>query len=254
MLDDYQLIVHKLSENLSHINIYPIGDLHLGSGNLCEKSFKKWKDVVMADPNGKVVIVGDMIDNGLKTSKTNSFEATMQPFQQKQWLAKELEPLKDKIIGAVQGNHEYRSTLMADMYPLYDVLAKLDLEHTYRQNMCFIKINLGKRNVNRQCSYTMVLAHGSAKGRTHNFGYAVEGMDIIVTGHDHQPKNSFPARVVIDSINESVTLKNFYRVTVPSFQKLGGYALKAMYAPQSHDVIPVIRLDGSEKDVSISWI
>lgn len=254
MRNDFELVVHKLGTELTHVNVYPIGDLHIGSGNLDMGALDRWVKMVEGDPNAKVVIVGDMIDNGLKTSRTNSYEATMQPFEQKQFLLKLLEPIKDKILGAVQGNHEARTSIMADMYPLYDVLAKLDIENVYRQNMAFLKINLGQRNADRQCSYTMVLSHGGTKNKVRNFGYAIDGMDIFVTGHNHQPDNTFPTKLVIDSKNESVTLRGYTHITVPSFQQLGGYTLSAMYQPQSHTVIPVIRLDGEKKYVTTSWL
>lgn len=254
MLDDFQLIKHTLDTTLPYINIYPIGDLHIGSGEFGEESFNRWKKIVMSDPYSKIVIIGDMMDNGLKTSMTNSFEAKMQPFQQKQWLKEQLEPIKDKILGAVQGNHEYRSTIMADMYPLYDVMAKLDLEDLYRQNMGFVKINLGQRNSDRQCSYTLVLAHGSSKTKTEKFSYAIDGMDLLVTGHIHQPKSAFQSKIVIDSKNETVGMKDFVHITVPSFQKLGGYALRGMYMPQSSNIFPIIQLGGSRKEVQVSWI
>lgn len=254
MLDDFVLIKHKLSEELPYINVYPIGDLHIGSGNFNEKSYKRWKEHVINDPYGKVVIVGDMIDNALKTSKTNSFEATMSPFEQKLWLKDELEEIKDKILGATQGNHEYRSNIVADVCPLYDVMAKLDLEDLYRPNMAFLKINLGRRNADRQCSYTIVLAHGASKNKTKNFIYSIDGMDIFVNGHIHEPNSGFPSKIVIDSKNEVVTMRDFTHVVVPSFQGLGGYVLRGMYMPQSSEKFPILRLDGQVKEVSVQWI
>jgi len=252
--NDFQLITHKLAEDLPYINIYPIGDLHIGSGDFDDGAFRRWVKLVLSDPYSKVVIIGDMLDNGLKTSLTNSYEAKMQPFEQKAWLVNELRPIKDKILGCVQGNHEYRSSILADMYPLYDVLAKLDLEYLYRQNMGFLKVNVGSRTESRQCSYTLVLAHGASKTKTEKFSYAIDGMDILVTGHIHQPKSAFQSKIVIDSKNEAVVMKDFVHITVPSFQKLGGYALRGMFMPQSSNVIPIIKLDGTKKDVSVSWI
>lgn len=254
MLNDFVLIKHMLDKELPYINIYPIGDLHLGTGNFNAAAFDRWKKIVMGDPYSKVVIIGDMLDNGLKNSKTNSFEASMQPHEQKEWLKRELLPLRSKILGAVQGNHEYRSNILTDSCPMYDVLAKLDLEDLYRPNMAFLKVNLGQRTIDRQCSYTIVLAHGASKNKTSTFGYAIDGMDIMVTGHIHQPNSAFPSKVVIDSKNEVVTMRDFTHITVPSFQSLGGYTLKAMYLPQSSTKFPVIRLDGKIKEVGVSWI
>ena len=74
----------------------------------------------------------------------------MQPFQQKKWLVEQFEPLKDKkILGANQGNHEYRTTIETGECPLYDVMNKLDIEDLYRQNMAFLKVNLGKKNAKK---------------------------------------------------------------------------------------------------------
>lgn len=254
MLDDFILINHKLEEELPYINIYPLGDLHLGSGNFNHEAFDRWKKVVYNDPYAKIVLVGDLLDNGLKSSLTNSYQATVQPFEQKRWLADELKPLRHRILGAVQGNHELRSTIVADLYPLYDVMAKLDIEHLYRQNMGFMKINLGKRNADRQCSYTIVIAHGSSKTKTEKFSYAIDGMDALITGHIHQPKSAIQSKIVIDSKNEVVSMRDFVHMTVPSFQALGGYALRGMYMPQSSSAIPIIRLSGKVKELSVKWI
>lgn len=254
ILDDFKLLNIKLDWDLPYINVYPIGDLHVGSGHFSQESWDRWLNAVISDPYARVVIVGDMLDNGLKNSRTNSYEAKMQPFEQKQWLTNALRPIADKIIGATGGNHENRSTIMADVYPLYDVLAKLDLEYTYRHNMAFMKINLGTRRADRQCSYTMVLGHGASKTKAEKFSYAIDGMDIMVTGHIHQPNSAFRSKIIIDSKNEVVRMQDFVHITVPSFQKLGGYSLNAMYMSQSSTVFPVIRLSGEKKEVVVSWI
>lgn len=254
MIDDFVLIKHELDWDIPHINIYPIGDLHIGSASFNTRIFKKWRETVLADPYGYVVMVGDMMDNGLKNSKTNSYEATMQPFEQKQWVKRELEPIAHKILGVVQGNHEYRSNIVADICPLYDIMAKLDLEDLYRPNMAFIKINVGRRTSDRQCSYTLVLTHGASKGKTENFGYAIDGMDVMITGHLHQPISRFPSKIVIDSKNEVVSLKGYTHISVPSFAEMGGYALKGLYLPQDSNKYPVITLSGQAKEVSVSWM
>lgn len=250
---DLDLIVHKLGGDVPKINIYPLGDIHIGSSEFDLDMWDKWKAKVIGDPYSAIVIVGDTIDNGLKNSKTNSYGATMRPREQKEWLKKELEPLKEKILGAVQGNHEFRSTNDSDDCPLYDVLCKLDKEHLYRENICFLKINLGYKNKDRQYSYTMVLAHGQGRNKTKNFGYAIDGMDVLVTGHTHSPESNFPCKIVIDSKNEVVKEVTYSHIVVPSFSRVGGYALKGMYQPQGFK-IPIISLNGTAKNVKITWI
>lgn len=254
LIDDFVLINHKLGWDIPHINIYPLGDLHIGSGNFDMDSWTRWKTTLMNDPYGYTVLVGDLLDNGLKSSLTNSYTATMQPHDQQLWLLKELEPIKDKILGCVGGNHEKRTTILADIYPLYNIMAKLDKEKLYRHVMGFIKINLGTRNKDRQTSYTLVISHGSSKTATEKFAYAVDNMDVLVTGHIHQPNSSFKSKIVIDSKNETVSMRDFVHITVPSFQALGGYTLEKMYLSQSSKVFPIIKLQGDKKAVEVLWV
>lgn len=253
MEKDFKLIIHKLDRDVKEINIYPLGDLHIGSQEFDYDMWERWIKMVQADANGRVVIIGDLVENGLKNSKTNSYDAFMRPREQKQWLAEQLRPIKDKILGACMGNHEYRSVNDTDACPLYDVMAKLDIEHLYRENMAFLKINLGDKSAERQWSYTMVLAHGQGRAKTENFSYTIDGMDVLITGHTHQPTSRFPAKIVIDSKNEIVKMTEYVHITVPSFTKTGGYALKGMYMPQGHK-IPIITLDGEKKGVYVKWL
>ena len=254
MLDDFVLINHKLGWDIPHINIYPLGDLHIGSGNFNHEAWSRWKSTVQNDPYSYIVLVGDLLDNGLKSSLTNSYQATMQPHEQQEFLLNELMPFKDKILGCVSGNHERRSTILADIYPMYNLMLRLGKERLFRENIGFMKINLGERNKERQASYTITLAHGASKTATEKFGYAIDGMDCLITGHIHQPKSAFQSKIVIDSKNESVSMRDFVHITVPSFQSIGGYALQKMYMPQSTRVIPVIRLNGDRKEMEVRWI
>lgn len=243
-----------MDKDLDGINIYPIGDLHVGSRELDMGLWRAWKKMVMEDENGYVVLVGDMMDNGLRNSKTNVYEATMPPFEQKEWLKREFFDLKDKILGAVKGNHENRSTIETGDDPMYDVMAKLDLEDLYRPNAVFMKVNLGEKAKDRQWSYTLMLAHGGSRNKVEKFGYAIDGLDVMVTGHTHKASSTFPSKIVIDSHNEVVRRVGFTDLVVPSFAVMGGYALRNMYLPQDSGKFPVIHLDGRSKGVSISWI
>lgn len=252
--NDFDLIVHKFGREADYVNVYPLGDLHIGSEEFDMVKWKKWKKMVMEDEYGVIVTIGDLMDMGLKNSLTNVYEQTMRPWDQKRWLAEELKPLKDKILCGVQGNHEYRTTKSADGCAMYDVMAKMDIEDRYRANAGFLKISLGSKSSDRQWSYTFALFHGASKFKTRVMGYAIDGMDVMVTGHDHQPQTYFPAKIVIDSKNETVNMRGFVRLVVSPFLKMGGYGMKAMYEPQDSTKIPIIRLSGKKKEVQVLWL
>jgi hypothetical protein len=255
MKSDYDMIVWKLPEDMPYVNIYPIGDTHFGSPEFNYKKWKSWKQQILADPFSRVVLLGDMIDNGLKNSKTDVYKATMSPIEQKRMLAEELMDIKHLILAGVQGNHEHRSTRETGDCPMYDVMAKLDLEHLYRENMAFIKVNVGQRTADRQFSYGLVASHGGSKPKVKKFVPYVDGMDVFMSGHIHQASSEFPAKIVMDMKNEVVRLTPVTPVVVPSFSDYGGYAMNRLYEPTSNHLMPIITLDGTDrKEVNIHWV
>ena len=62
MLNDFILINHKFDDSVSQINVYPIGDVHIGSKECNMELLMKWVEMVKNDPNGQVVIIGDMMN------------------------------------------------------------------------------------------------------------------------------------------------------------------------------------------------
>ena len=252
--DDFDLIVHKLDTDLDEMHLYPLGDLHKDSELFDMGLWENWKKVVFNDPKGFIVMVGDIFDNTLKGSKGNSYGNSGRTSESKRWFANELLPMKHRILGAVDGNHEYRSVYASDNSPLEDVMCKLDLEDLFRSDMCFIKVSLGRKNENRQYTYTIVLAHGVSDNKTENFQYAIDGMDVFVTGHTHTPKSTFPAKYVIDPYNNKVTKVGSIHLTVPSFQRDGGYVLRNMYMPKDNTRIPLVVFHGTKKYIETRWI
>jgi predicted MPP superfamily phosphohydrolase len=250
MKSDFDLIVHKMDKNLKEIRIYPVGDIHIGSPEFSQELWDTWIKMVKEDEDGYVVIVGDTIDNGLKNSKTNVYRATMSPNQQKQWLAQQLKPIKHKILGAVRGNHEDRSVKESDDCPLYDVMCKLDIEDLYREKMAIIKVNVGSRTKDRQCSYIIALHHGGSVNRMKSWTASIDGVDVFISGHDHQTKDGYPAKIVVDTKNEVIRRVPVVNVVVPSFAEYGGYAIGGLYTPQS-TVFPRLYLNGTFKEIEL---
>ena len=252
MISDFIVNVQDLGAELPHVNIYPIGDTQFGSAGFDDELYEKWKKRVLADELSRVVVIGDMINNGLKTSKTNSYKERVQPFGQREMLIREFRQLKDKIIGAVTGNHELRSVNLVDLCPLYDAMLFNGIEDCYRENLNATKITLGNQGGNKRVAYVLVLHHGLGGKRAEDIGYQIEGSDVIITGHIHQPKSLFPARLVVDPYNNIVRKVSFKHIVVPSFDT-AGYAIQGAYKTQSSNVIPIITLSGKEKNVKVTW-
>lgn len=260
MLPDFEMIVHRFPER-KDITIIPIADVHLGARECMEQEFMEFIDSVKDRPDTYFVLCGDLISNGLKNSVTNVYEETMRPFSQKKMMAQILEPIKDRVLCATNGNHERRSGKDSDDSPVYDICAKLDIEHLYRDNMCFVKLQFGdpKRDGMANPTYTMVVTHGAGGGamtgsgvnRQERMGYAIDNMDIFISGHTHRPLVTQPGKIYIDKYNNKVTVKPFKVVTATSWLRSGGYALQKMLTPTSH-VLQTITLCGDHKEMIVT--
>ncbi len=249
---DLEMVIHKFPEDMNVVNVYPVGDTQYGSAGFDEELYEKWCRIVERDPCGYVLMVGDMINNGLKNSKTNIYREIKTPIEQKTWLDKQVERFGECILGGVAGNHELRTVDAVGTCPMYDVFDKWGLDDTYRENMMFAKISLGKRG-DKQYTYMLAVHHGGSENKIRNFGYALENCDMLISGHIHKPKSDFPARIVVDPRNDKVRYVPFRNIVVPSFDK-AGYALRGAYMPQSSNIIPIITLHGDRKGADVQWI
>ena len=106
MLPDELMIVRNVPMG-ENIRLMPLSDVHVGSKEFDEVLFREWKNSLK--PTDLVVIVGDMINNSIKSSVGNIYEETMMPSAQKEWIYNELKDIAPQILCAVGGNHERRS-------------------------------------------------------------------------------------------------------------------------------------------------
>jgi predicted phosphodiesterase len=233
MLRDFEIITRSFAKN-TDITVIPVSDVHLGAGEHMAKQWETFCASVLKEPNTYITLGGDLINNATKSSVSNVFEETMRPSEQKKIMSKMLEPLRDRILCAVSGNHERRSLKDADDDPTYDILCKLDLENLYRENIAFVKLRIGKPNGNGQTNptYTLAVTHGAGGGmltggtvnRNERFGYALEGVDALVVGHSHKPLVTQPAKLVVDHANNKISIKPFKVVVSTAWLDYGGYA------------------------------
>lgn len=260
MLRDFEMIRRKFPEK-NDLKIIPISDVHLGASEHMQRKWELFCSEILKSPNTYITLGGDLINNATRSSVSNIFEETMRPSEQKKLMAKMLEPLRDRILCAVSGNHERRSLKDADDEPTYDIMCKLDIEHLYRENMAFIKIQVGKEDGfgQKNPTYCLVVTHGNGGGiytgasvnRNERFGYILDGADCLVVGHSHKPFVTQPSKIKIDLFNNKVSVKPFKVVSSSSWLEYGGYAAQKMLLPSSH-VGQVITLCGNKKEITVT--
>lgn len=251
MLSDFTLLKHKFS-TAPFINIYPLGDVHLGSKECDLELFNQWVETVRQDPFGYVVIIGDMMNMGLRNSKSNVYEETLNPMEQKELCYELLSPIADRILAGCSGNHEHRAVKEVGMNPLYDVFCRMRIEDRYRENVCFLKLTVGKVGANNN-TYGVVLTHGSSKKKDLDWTYAVDGSDVFISGHTHLGTHQPCGKIRMDLSHDTVKTVGYQHIVVLPFQSYGGYAVRGKYMPNHLGQFQRIQFDGSSKRVGYSY-
>jgi predicted phosphodiesterase len=217
---------------------------------------------VAETPNVYLALAGDLVDNCTRNSIGSVFSQRYRPADQKKLIAKLLEPVRDRVLVAVQGNHEARSMKDADDCPLYDICCKLDIEHLYRENIAFVKIQMGdnhKSEGKRNPTYILAVTHGTGGGlytggavnRNERFGYVLDGVDALITGHTHKPVVSSPGKIKVNPFNNTISVVPFKVVTATSWLEYGGYAARKMLLPATH-TIQTMTLRGKKKEIIVT--
>ena len=260
MLPDFTIITHKFPER-HDIVIYPIADVHLGAAEHNAEAWGAFCRKIEQEENAYVILAGDLINNSLRNSIGRGvYEDFMRPHEQKKLIVKMLTPLKDKILCSVRGNHEYRSAKDVDDDPSYDIMAKMDLEHLYRENMAFLRLQFGDQDSDglRNPTYILAVMHGSGGGQTGSMvnkgektAYFYENIDALIFGHSHKPFITQPAKISVDARNNKVSLKPFKVISCTSWMNYGGYAMQKMMPPVS--IAPqTMKLYGKEKKLEVT--
>ena len=226
MISDFVPIVHTLGGRT--VRVWAVADVHLGSRECDVDGFSAFVAKAAKDPDAYIVLCGDMVNNGVKDSLTNVYEEVMMPSAQIEKAVELLEPVKDRILGAVGGNHESRSRKAVDLDPMYAIMLMLGKGELYRTNFAMLRINLERGNTKDH--YALMLVHGKTENKKRQFAYAVEGVDAIVSGHTHNGIVEKPARLCFTQQN-NIVVKPLVSLTATSWLGYGGYGAAGLYKP-----------------------
>lgn len=253
MLDDFTPIIRRLDGRT--IKVWAVADVHIGAKECDLDGFKRFLKAVEADDDSYIVIVGDLISNGLKSSVTNVYEEAMPPSAQIDLAVQLLEPVKHKILGMVSGNHERRSKKDCDIDPLFTIAAILRINDRFRQNMAFLRIILERGSTKE--NYAIMLTHGKTANKKKQFTAICEGIDAAIFAHTHTPDVLMPSRIRFTTSNR-IVMHNVVVLTACSWLKSGGYSLSGLYVPQAVSTPQALQLEfngtNSKKGrVSVIW-
>ena len=228
--NDLDVIVRQFPAEWQYMNIYAIGDVHVGSEEFDEKTTRRKIEIIRNDPHGVVCLCGDLADYGLKNSKTNVYKATMQPKEQQAFVRELFEPIADKITAAVPGNHEERITRETGLCPLYDLCVLWGVPEVYRENVAITKYMFGSRTGgDRQNVFIGITTHGTTTNKHHKFVASFDGIDFAISGHIHSPSYTPHGKILVDSGSATAKHVAYKEIVVDANMNVGGYGLKKEY-------------------------
>jgi predicted phosphodiesterase len=219
-----------------------------------EREFEAYIKRIADDPFAAVLLGGDLINNSTRSSVADVYDEKYSPRQQKEAMIELLQPIKNKIVAGVFGNHEQRSKRESDVDLVGDMFAQLGISGVYAGDAAFLKVSLGKKENGKPATYMIYLSHGSGGGallgsgvsRQDGYQMAIEGVDISVTGHVHKPSKTPSARLVFDPRNNKVTRSNTLIFVCTAWLDYGGYPISKQMRPTAF-YPDTIRLDGTHK-------
>jgi predicted phosphodiesterase len=184
--------------------IIPIADVHLGNCNCDLLAFKNMVDWIQNKNNCLWVGMGDYIDAinysdkrfdpktiATKYLANGDIDKCIQ--MQIQDFVDIINPIKDKCIGLLRGNHEENIRQHYHYDVLYELAKELDLSRKLLlYDTAIIRLHFDRNKSNGSHCYDVFLAHGNVGGRTQ--GYKANRIhelhkffqaDIYLLAHSH---------------------------------------------------------------------
>ena len=243
------VIRKELGNDLEYVNLYPLADLHIGSKFFKRKELEKHLEVINSDPNGLIILNGDLVNNTVKNSVGDIYEEVLNPEEQIDLLVELFEPLKDKIIGVVTGNHEARTYRETGISILKNFCYRLGLIDVYSSisNVTFLSFGKSKGRDTVKQTFTIYNSHGRGGGkligskanRTHNLATIMPTADLFIHSHTHAPITFKDSYVMADTRNKGVSIQNRLFVNTNAYEGFGGYGEVIGLAPSNHDNVMV---------------
>lgn len=240
----------------AEIELYPVGDLHIGDRLHDEKRVSQLIDEITAEPNRYILLNGDIINNAVRRGVSDIYTEELSPNEQIDRTVELFEPLKDRILCITEGNHENRSYKDSGLLIMYQVAKELGMAERYSEGAYLLFISFGKNQGrdSRKTVYSIYGKHGSGGGRKVGakairlFEMAeVIDADVFLHSHTHVPIILRKKFYRVDYRNRKATPVEQLFLNTNAFLNFGGYGEEKGFIPTTTKY-PKIILDGIERE------
>jgi len=233
------------------IMLIGLGDVHYGSLDCNYEKVKETVNWIKRKPNARVILMGDLLDVGLKDSiGGGSFDNDSTPSAQIENMIELLMPIREKIWCMLTGNHEERIRQRTSIDISRLIANALDIP--YCGTTTFIKVFFGGHN------YTIFATHGSSGATTPvgkintvvKYGSYIDA-DLFMMGHVHDLMHHVTDYFRISNKDKMIIKGKRHYVITGHFLKYGGYAEAKGYIPGKTGVAKIL-LSKNKKSIYVS--
>jgi predicted phosphodiesterase len=240
------------------IEVLPMADLHIGDSQCDYKLILERIEYIKNTPNVYCILDGDLMDTAIASSIGDTYASSLQPMEQLKHCVKIFEPIKDKILAVMPGNHENR-VYKSDGIDITEIMcAQLGIPDKYSPTTALIFIRFGDtggHNHNRRQIYTIYATHGSGGGKKEGGKVnrladlaSIVDADCYIHAHVHLPLIFKESYYRVNAGNSSVSLVDKLFINCGASLNYGGYGDKAGFKPASKRT-PTIYLNGLKHDM-----
>ena len=236
--------------------VYVLADLHIGDPNCDVAEIRRQIERIRRDEYGMVILNGDLLNTAIRTGISDIYGETLKPMDAINMLVEMLDPIKDKIIGATTGNHEWRVYKDDGIDIMRLVCRQLGVEKCYAPEGVFIFLRLGSmakhqrhKDKNPRQLFTIYATHGTGGGRKEGAKAirmadmeCVVDADIYIHAHTHQAMDFYNNFFRTNPGNNSVRKAEKLYVNSGAAMDFGGYGQMKEFKPASVRT-PVIYLE-----------
>lgn len=253
----------RLSRDFDEVILVPIADTHDSDAFADEKYVDDRIKLIEETPNAFALLNGDLMNMATKSSKSDVYSDKYGPDEQLDRCVERFYPIREKILGVSEGNHERRIARDTGIQVTKRFARELGIEDRYSPGGLYIILRLGQvrgktRESNgsgkiRQICYTIYMTHGVRSGR--KAGSKVNALtelsnivaaDIYIHSHSHLGAIVPGIANVPDLRNDKIKVTDTLFINTAAALDYGGYGEVGEFQPASKKS-PIIYLCGTRK-------
>lgn len=255
----------RLSREFEEIILVPIADSHDSDAFADEEYVDNRVKFVEHTPNAFALLNGDLMNMATKNSKSDVYADKYNPDEQLDRCIERYWPIRNKILGVNEGNHERRISRDTGIQVTKRFARELGIEDRYSPGGLYIILRVGQtsrkiKETNgsgkiRQICYTIYMTHGARSGR--KAGSKVNALmelsnivnaDIYIHSHSHLGAIIPGVVNVPDLRNDKILVNDTLYINTAAALNYGGYGEIGEYQPVSKKS-PIIYLCGTKKSM-----